>query len=170
MGRAMSKLKALILITAGFSSAAFPIEPSPPLSPPPTSQSAAAPSNPPSEVGEAVPLTKADVDVWLDGYLPYALRTADIPAVVVTVVKDGKILTARGFGYADVEKRTAVDPDRTLFRPGSVSKLITWTAVMQLVEQGKLDLNADVNTYLDFSLPDRLTGSYGKSTPAPTGA
>ena len=60
----------------------------------------------------------------------------------MAVVKDGQILTARGFGYADVDKRTPVDPDRTLFRPGSVSKLVTWTAVMQLVEQGKLDLDA----------------------------
>ena len=44
-------------------------------------------------------------------------------------------------------------PQRTLFRPGSVSKLVTWTAVMQQVEQGKLDLDADVNRYLDFSIP-----------------
>ena len=94
------------------------------------------------------------MDVWLDGFLPYALRTADIPGAVVTVVKDGQILTARGFGYADREKRTPVDPERTLFRPGSVSKLVTWTAAMQLVEQGKLDLDRDVNTYLDFKIPE----------------
>ena len=116
--------------------------------------SAAAPANPQDQAGVAVPLTKADVDIWLDGFMPYALRTADIPGAVVTVVKDGQILTARGFGYADVEKRTPVDPDRTLFRPGSVSKLITWTAAMQLVEQGKLDLDKDINTYLDFKIPD----------------
>src|SRR4030095_15661999 len=147
MGRAMSKFKALTLIAAGFASAAFANDPNVPLSPPATPPSAAAPANSPDQAGGAVPLTKADVDVWLDGYLPYALRTADIPGVVVTVVKDGQILTARGFGFADREKRTPVDPDRTLFRPGSVSKLITWTAVMQLVEQGKLDLDKDVNTY-----------------------
>ena len=46
-----------------------------------------------------------------------------------------------------------VDPRGTLFRPGSVSKLFTWTAVMQLVEQGKLDLDKDVNTYIDFKIP-----------------
>lgn len=100
-------------------------------------------------------LTKEDVDAWLDGYMPYALRSGDIPGAVVTVVKDGKILTSRGFGYADVQKRTPVDPDRTLFRPGSVSKLFTWTAVMQQVEQGKIDLDADINRYLDFKIPDR---------------
>ncbi len=150
----MSKLKALLLI-AGFSSMVFAADPPAPLSPPATATgTTATPTNPPEQDHGAVPLTKADVDVWLDGYLPYALRTADIPGVVVTVVKDGQLLTARGFGYADSEKRTPVDPDRTLFRPGSVSKLITWTAVMQQVEQGKLDLDKDVNTYLDFKIPD----------------
>ena len=98
-------------------------------------------------------LDKGDVDAWLDGYMPYALRSADIPGAVVVVVKDWQVVTARGFGYADLAKRTPVDPDRTLFRPGSVSKLVTWTAAMQLVEQGKLDLDADVNRYLDFRIP-----------------
>jgi len=100
-------------------------------------------------------LTKADVDLWLDGYMPYALRTGDIPGAVVTVVKDGQILTTRGFGYADRDKRTPVDPNKTLFRPGSISKLFTWTAVMQQVEAGKIDLDADINTYLDFKIPAR---------------
>ncbi|MGH8264018.1 MAG: serine hydrolase domain-containing protein, partial [Steroidobacteraceae bacterium] len=69
--------------------------------------------------------------------------------------KDGEILTERGYGYSDKEKKTPVDPKTTLFRPGSVSKLVTWTAVMQLVEQGKIDLDADVNKYLDFAIPPR---------------
>ena len=100
-------------------------------------------------------LTKNDVDAWLDGYMPYALNSGDIPGAVVTVVKDGQILTARGYGYANVENRTPVIPNRTLFRPGSVSKLVTWTAVMQQVEKGKIDLDADVNNYLDFKIPPR---------------
>ncbi|MES2136926.1 MAG: serine hydrolase domain-containing protein [Pseudomonadota bacterium] len=99
------------------------------------------------------PLTKQDVDAWLDGYMPYALNSGDVPGAVVVVVKDGQILTARGFGYANVEKRTPVDPDRTLFRPGSVSKLAVWTAVMEQVEQGKINLDKDVNSYLDFKIP-----------------
>ena len=103
----------------------------------------------------AVALTTDDVNAWLDGYLPYALHTGDIAGAVVAVVKDGKILTERGYGYSDVAKRTPVDPKLTLFRPGSVSKLFTWTAVMQLVEQRKIDLDADVNQYLDFKIPAR---------------
>ena len=78
---------------------------------------------------------------------------ATSPAAVVVVVKDGKILFEKGYGYSDVAKRKPVDPESTLFRPGSVSKLFTWTAVMQLVEQGKIDLDADVNKYLDFEIP-----------------
>ena len=103
----------------------------------------------------AAPLTADDVNVWLDGYLPHALKTANIAGAVVAIVKDGEILSERGFGYADVAKRTPVDPKLTLFRPGSVSKLITWTAVMQMVEQGKIDLDSDVNNYLDFKIPPR---------------
>jgi CubicO group peptidase (beta-lactamase class C family) len=97
-------------------------------------------------------LTKADVDAWLDGYLPYALKAGDIPGAVVVVVKDGQPLTMRGYGYSDLKARKPVDPELTLFRPGSVSKLFTWTAVMQLVQQGKLNLDADINTYLDFKI------------------
>jgi CubicO group peptidase (beta-lactamase class C family) len=103
----------------------------------------------------AVSLTAADANSWLDGYLPYALKTGDIAGAVVVIVKDGEVLTARGFGYADVAAKKPVDPKLTLFRPGSVSKLFTWTAVMQLVEQGKIDLDADVNQYLDFKIPPR---------------
>ena len=99
------------------------------------------------------PLTQEDANAWLDGYMPYALHTGDIAGAVVAIVKDGKVLTERGYGFSDVAKRTPVDPEKTLFRPGSVSKLLTWTAVMQLVEQGKIDLDADVNQYLDFRIP-----------------
>ena len=101
----------------------------------------------------AVPLTADDVNAWLDGYAPYALHVGDIAGAVFAVVKDGKIVTQRGYGYADVAKKTPVDPKLTLFRPGSVSKLVTWTAVMQMVEQGKIDLDGDVNQYLDFKIP-----------------
>jgi CubicO group peptidase (beta-lactamase class C family) len=100
-------------------------------------------------------LNATDLDAWLDGYMPFALHSADIAGAVVTVVKDGQVLAARGYGYADIASHRPVDPARTLFRPGSVSKLVTWTAVMQQVEAGKLDLDRDVNAYLDFRIPPR---------------
>jgi CubicO group peptidase (beta-lactamase class C family) len=107
-----------------------------------------------SAAAQAHVLDKADVDAWLDGYMPYALQRGDAAGAVVVVVKDGKILTQRGFGYADVAHRRPVDPGRTLFRQASISKLITWTAVMQMVEQGKIDLDKDINGYLDFRIPE----------------
>jgi CubicO group peptidase (beta-lactamase class C family) len=98
-------------------------------------------------------LTRDDLEAWLDGFMPFAIGRGDIAGTVVVVVKDGAVLLQKGYGYADVEKRKPVDPARTLFRPGSVSKLFTWTAVMQQVERGKLDLDADVSQYLDFDIP-----------------
>lgn len=100
-------------------------------------------------------LTKADAEAWLDGLMAYALPRGDIAGGVVVIVKNGEILLQKGYGYSDVAKHAPVDPERTLFRPGSVSKLFTWTAVMQLVEEGKLKLDADVNQYLDFKIPER---------------
>jgi len=101
----------------------------------------------------AVPLTAADAETWLDCLMPTALRVAGVPGAVVVLVKDGKPLLQKGYGYADWEKSLPVDPAATLFRPGSISKLFTWTAVMQQVEQGRLDLDADLNRYLDFKVP-----------------
>jgi CubicO group peptidase (beta-lactamase class C family) len=113
--------------------------------------SSPAPPIVPSAAGH--PLTAEDAEAWLDGLMPTALRTAQVPGAVVVIVKDGKVLLEKGYGFSDYEKATPVDARTTLFRVGSTSKLFTWTAVMQLVEQGKLDLDADVNTYLDFKIP-----------------
>jgi CubicO group peptidase (beta-lactamase class C family) len=99
------------------------------------------------------PLTADDLDAFMDGYMPLALARGDIAGSVVVVVKDGHVLFEKGYGFSNVDKQTPVDPRTTMFRPGSVSKLFTWTAVMQLAEQHKLDLDADVNTYLDFQIP-----------------
>lgn len=99
-------------------------------------------------------MTAADVETFLDGLVPLQINQDDIAGVTISVVKDGKLLFAKGYGYADVEKKKPVSPQETLFRPGSISKLFTWTAVMQLYEQGKLDLDRDVNEYLDYKIPD----------------
>ena len=99
-------------------------------------------------------MTAVDVEAFLDGLVPLQLKQDDIAGVTISVVKDGRVLFAKGYGYADVEKKKPVSAEETMFRPGSISKLFTWTAVMQLFEQGKLDLEQDVNNYLDFKIPD----------------
>ena len=98
-------------------------------------------------------LTTEDASTWLDGFVPYAIARASIAGAVVVIVKDGQTLVERGYGFADVTAQNPVDPATTLFRAGSVSKLFTWTAVMQQVEKGKIDLDSDINAYLDFHIP-----------------
>jgi CubicO group peptidase (beta-lactamase class C family) len=99
------------------------------------------------------PTDPAEMEAFLDDLFAQEMNEYHIAGAAVSVVKDGKLFFAKGYGYADLEKGIPVDPDQTGFRIGSVTKLFTWTAVMQLVEQGKLDLDADVNTYLDFRIP-----------------
>ncbi|HEY7403902.1 MAG TPA: serine hydrolase domain-containing protein [Candidatus Angelobacter sp.] len=123
--------------------------------PPPSPQMPAASESIITEPPHA--MTPDDVHAFLDGFVPMQLERENIAGAVVLVVKDGAILFAKGYGYSDVDKKTPVTVDATLFRPGSISKLFTWTAVMQLVEQGgKLDLDKDVNEYLDFKIPAKF--------------
>ena len=96
---------------------------------------------------------RAELEAFLDGLMLAQMSEKNVAGATVSVVKDGAVFFAKGYGYADVAGRLPVDPERTLFRIGSISKLFTWTAVMQLVEQGSLDLDEDVNTYLDFEIP-----------------
>ncbi len=106
---------------------------------------AAAPATARGEVGPADP---AELEVFLAGLLPSLMESHHVPGAVFVMVKNGEIFFAKGYGYADLETQRPVDPETTLFRVASVSKLFTATAAMQLVEQGKLDLHADVNQYL----------------------
>jgi CubicO group peptidase (beta-lactamase class C family) len=101
-----------------------------------------------------VKLTAGDLDLWLDRFMPCAVSRREVSGAVVVVVKDDQILFAKGYGYADTQAHRPIDPETTLFRVASVSKLFTWTAVMQQVELGRLNLDADINTYLDFRIPD----------------
>jgi CubicO group peptidase (beta-lactamase class C family) len=99
------------------------------------------------------PSDPVELGAFLDGVFAARMNADHVPGAVVAVVKDGQVLYTQGYGYSNLEKHTPVDPQKTLFRPGSISKLFLWTSVMQLVEQGKLSLDADVNTYLDFKIP-----------------
>src|SRR5947209_1864844 len=120
----------------------------------PSPSSPALPAAPPlPELTLPHELSKADLESFLDGLIPAQLQSRDIAGAVVSVVKDGQVLLAKGYGYADFAARKPVDAEKTLFRAGSISKVVTVIAVMQLVEQGKLDLDRDVSEYLDFPIP-----------------
>src|SRR5687767_7780756 len=80
------------------------------------------------------------------------MRKYAIPGGAVAVVRDGKLFYARGFGYANVENKTPVQPD-ALFRIASVSKPITSAAIMKLVEEGKLTLDDRVAPFIAHLTP-----------------
>jgi len=98
-------------------------------------------------------LTAQDLGAFLDGSMTAQLKRDDIAGAVICVVKDGKVLYEMGYGYADASRQVPVSPQDTLFRAGSISKLFAATAVMQLVEDGRLDLDQDIESYLDFRIP-----------------
>jgi len=101
----------------------------------------------------------AYVEAFFDAAVPAGMAKYNIPGAVVAVVADGDLVYTNGYGYADIDTQSPVDPEETLFHVGSITKLFTWTAVMQQVEAGRIDLDADVNTYLkDLSLPETYPG------------
>jgi CubicO group peptidase (beta-lactamase class C family) len=108
--------------------------------------------SPPSVAAATPPLEQADLEALFDGIFPMQMEQSDIAGTSVLVMKDGKVLLEKGYGYADLKAKKTVDPSTTIFRLASISKLFTWISVMQLEEQGKLDLDTDVNKYLDFEI------------------
>ena len=100
------------------------------------------------------PQNVTELASFLNTTITEQLAADHIAGATVAVVKDGRLFYAHGYGYADVEHKTPVDANVSMFEIGSTTKLFTWTAVMQLVQQGKINLHADVNTYLkDFKIP-----------------
>ena len=125
--------------------------PSPIIAPAAAPSPAAEAASTPLGVGPE--LSRADLEPFFDGLINSQLENRDIAGAVVAVVREGEVLLAKGYGYADFAEEKGVRADETLFRPGSVSKLFTAIAVMQLVEAGKLDLERDLREYLDFEIP-----------------
>jgi CubicO group peptidase (beta-lactamase class C family) len=97
-------------------------------------------------------LDAADLQAFFDGIIPLQMERSDVAGATVLVMKDGQRLLFRGYGYADAKEKKPVDPASTIFRLASISKLFTWVSVMQLEEQGKVDLDKDINRYLDFQI------------------
>ena len=111
------------------------------------SRSAAQPrTDPPKRYAEAARV--------LEAFIAREVEQKRLPALSIALVDDQSVVWARGFGFADAAKKVPATAE-TVYRVGSVSKLFTDLAVMQLVEQGKLDLDAPVTDYLpDFKPKD----------------
>jgi CubicO group peptidase (beta-lactamase class C family) len=97
-------------------------------------------------------LTDESVSKFAKEFFPKAMEEKGIPGAVFVVVKDGKVIHQSSFGVADIASKNPIIPDKTLFRLASMSKLVTATAVMQLVERGKLGLDDEIEKYIGFKL------------------
>ena len=119
----------------------------------------AVPAATTSAPAQAHSLVKEDLEAFFDGIVPLQLERNDVAGATVLVMRGSETLLLKGYGFRDLKKKQAVDPTATIFRLASISKLFTWTAAMQLAEQGKLDLDAGVQRYVDFPINagDRLT-------------
>ena len=94
-------------------------------------------------------LDKPLLEAFLDGTVKTAMEDHHLPGVTISVVQNGRLILAKGYGLARTDPPQAVVADQTLFRIASISKTITFSAVMQLVEQDLLDLDADIENILD---------------------
>jgi CubicO group peptidase (beta-lactamase class C family) len=108
---------------------------------------------PEEEATPGVLTDPVELESFFDGAMAALLEAHDVAGGTVSVVSNGEVFFAKGYGLADAERGTPVDAATTMFRIASISKLFAWTAVMQLWERGELDLDADVNGYLDFEIP-----------------
>ena len=110
----------------------------------------------PQAVDEVTPTAEGleSLEPFLDGAVDAAMQANDIPGLILSVVHNGKTLLAKGYGFADQDRTIPAHGELTRFSVASLSKTFVWTAVMQLVEQEKLDLDTDVNSYLtQFQIP-----------------
>ncbi|MCA1799641.1 MAG: beta-lactamase family protein [Xanthomonadaceae bacterium] len=107
-------------------------------------------------LSHAQPLDHAALEAYVDGMVQAKMEDDRIPGVVISVVHGGVLIFEKGYGFAREPERVPADPATSLFRVASISKTFNATALMQLVEQGHVDLDADFTTYLpdiDFDLP-----------------
>ena len=95
------------------------------------------------------------LEAFVDGVIAKAMQEKAVAGLTLSIVQDGQVVLSKGYGYADVEARMPVDPGLHMFRIGSTTKTFTFASVMKLVGEGKLSLDADVNTYLTkFKIPE----------------
>ena len=118
---------------------------------------AAAPA-PTARLAPGTPIPPAELEALVDGAVRQAMADDHVPGVAVSVVQSGQPVLKKGYGFAAMAPARPVDPDATLFRVGSISKLFTWMTVMKEVEHGRMRLDGSVNLYLPEPLQVRDQG------------
>ena len=83
----------------------------------------------------------------VDAAVTTGMQRDHLPGVAIVVVRDGKTIFKRGYGFANLEQNTKVDPDQTLFRIGSISKALTFLTLTRLTDDGRIAMNDDVERY-----------------------
>ena len=101
----------------------------------------------------AVQANMAGLAAFVDGAVAQEIASREVAGAVVTVVQDGQVVFSRGYGFSDAARTVPFDGQSTLVRPGSISKLFTWTALVQLIGAGKVELDAPISRYIDFTVP-----------------
>ncbi|THD62731.1 serine hydrolase [Phenylobacterium sp.] len=102
----------------------------------------------PARLAPIQSMPPAELEALVDAAVRQAMDRDHIAGVTVAVVQDGKVILKKGYGYADVAALKPVDPDRTLFRVGSITKTFTWLMTLNAIEHGRMRLDAPVNDYL----------------------
>jgi CubicO group peptidase (beta-lactamase class C family) len=116
---------------------------------------AAQPSTISKSTAPRAPLDAVAVEAFVDRVMADSMARTYAPGAVVTVVEGDRLILAKGYGVANVETRAPIDPAHTLFRIASITKLFTTATALRLEEQGRLDLDTDVNRYLTrVKVPD----------------
>jgi CubicO group peptidase (beta-lactamase class C family) len=136
--RAATLAAVLALACAGLARSA------PQPTPPPSAQPAATGAR----LTPGAPLPAAELEAFVDGVVTQGMARDHIAGVAVAVVQNGQVVLKKGYGLDRMSPARAVDPDRTLFRIGSISKTFTWIALMKEVEAGRVRLDAPINLYL----------------------
>lgn len=119
----------------------------------PTAEAVGVP--PSQQRQEMIRINPVQLQKVADSIIAEGMAKEHLPGAVFVVVKDGKIVLAKGYGYANLENKTPVIPSRTIFRIGSITKALTALAVTQLADRKKIDLEDDVNKYLDHPRVDQ---------------
>lgn len=116
-------------------------------------------STPTLALSNDMEINHENIECFIDEFFKKNIEKYNLPGAAVVVVKDGEEILKKGYGYSNLDEKKVINPDETLFPAASVSKLFTATAIMQLVEQGKIGLNENVEKYIaPYKIENKFVG------------